>query len=470
MNEKIYSVSELTFAIKAQLESSFRYIKIQGEISNFKKQSSGHMYFSLKDKNAQIQVALFRGNAQYLKKLPKDGDHIIIRGEISVYPPRGNYQIIARELDFIGVGELLVKLHELKKKIQDLGWTDQKHKKTLPKIPKVIGVITSPTGAAIQDILHVLNRRFSTFQLLLNPVKVQGEGSAEEISKAVYEFNTYQLADILIVGRGGGSLEDLWAFNEEIVAKAIFESKIPIISAVGHETDLSIADLVADIRAPTPSAAAEIAVSEKEQCINQLHSFRRQTVRILNSHIKEFKKGLIGFRKHPFFSSPYALLSTPLQRFDEIKYKLDNAFLTHLNQIYFNLDSVKKRLKVLNPISSIQNQKKALSDYKSRLNNACTNFFYAKRDKFQKKSIFISFDKSIKKFIQLNNEKLNFFKIHFSNLDPNHLLKRGYSILFSEKDNSIILSTKQIKQDQAVTAQLSDGKVRLKAEGLCKKN
>jgi exodeoxyribonuclease VII large subunit len=200
--DQILTVSELTTAIKKQLESRFPSISVQGEISNFKEQASGHLYFTLKDATSQISAVLFRGNTRGLTRLPKAGDQVIVKGEINVYPPKGNYQIIIRELQYAGVGELLLKLHELKTKLEAKGWFDKSRKKTLPHMPKTIGVVTSATGAVIQDILHILNRRFSSVHIILSPVKVQGEGAATEIAKAIEQFNKYHLADVLIVGRG----------------------------------------------------------------------------------------------------------------------------------------------------------------------------------------------------------------------------------------------------------------------------
>ncbi len=284
---KVFSVSELTGAIKSLLEPNFRAISVQGEISNFKLQSSGHLYFSMKDADAQISCALFRGNAAALPKMPKDGDQVVAKGELSIYAPRGSYQIIIRELSFLGVGELLLKLHQLKETLAARGWFEATRKKPLPKLPRRIGIVTSPTGAVIQDILHVLKRRFANMEVILNPVKVQGEGAAAEIAQAIQDMNRYQLADVLIVGRGGGSIEDLWAFNEEIVAKAIFESKIPIISAVGHETDFTIADFVADVRAPTPSAAAEIATAEKAHLVKMVENASKEAHRWVVQRVEE---------------------------------------------------------------------------------------------------------------------------------------------------------------------------------------
>jgi exodeoxyribonuclease VII large subunit len=347
---KVFSVSELTTAIKAVLEPTFRGISVKGEISNFKLQTSGHLYFSLKDSGSQISAVLFKGNAAQLARMPKEGDQVVAKGEISLYAPRGQYQMVIRELQFLGVGELLLKLHQLKEELQGRGWFDPQHKKPLPKLPRRIGVVTSPTGAVIQDILHILTRRFAGFQVVLNPVKVQGEGAAQEIAQAIQDFNRYNLADVLIVGRGGGSIEDLWAFNEEIVAKAIYESKIPVISAVGHETDFTIADWVADVRAPTPSAAAEIAIAEKTNLIRFLESAEQLCRQRIMQQIGQYRQRVSGLQKHPLLSSPYGVLAPAIQRLDEFSQRLE--ILNPKNKIkegWDRLNRLKTHLRSLHP-------------------------------------------------------------------------------------------------------------------------
>lgn len=388
---KVFSVSELTSAIKALLEPNFRAISVRGEISNFKLQTSGHLYFSLKDANSQISSVLFKGNAANLPRLPKEGDQVIATGEISLYAPRGSYQIVIRELQFLGVGELLLKLHQLKEALHQRGWFDTEHKKPLPKLPRRIGVVTSPTGAVIQDILHILTRRFAGFQVVLNPVKVQGEGAAAEIAQAIHDFNKHDLADVLIVGRGGGSIEDLWAFNEEIVAKAIFESRIPIISAVGHETDFTIADWVADVRAPTPSAAAEIVIAEKEQLLQFLSSSKQSAKQRITQQIGQYRRQVAALQKHPLLSSPYGILAPTIQK----------------------LDDYTRQLELLHPRDRIRQAK----------------------------------------------DQLKRVKEHLRSIHPQNLLKKGYAILFSEKDHSIILSAEDLQPEKKFTALLHDGKV-----------
>lgn len=410
---KIFTVSELSLAIKNILEPSFYGLSVQGEISNLKIQSSGHIYFTLKDASSQISAVLFRGNTSSLSRLPKDGDEVILKGEISVYTPRGQYQMIVRELSFTGLGELLLKFHQTKERLAQKGWFDPERKKPLPKLPKIIGVITSPTGAVIQDILHILSRRFAGFQVILNPVKVQGEGAKEEIAKAIADFNRYQLADVIILGRGGGSIEDLWAFNEEIVAQAIFESKIPIISAVGHETDFTIADWVSDLRAPTPSAAAEMVIAEKEGLVKIITTTKLQLSQKIFQEIRSRKEKLKALRTHPIFSSPYAILSKPIQQ----------------------LDAMRASLEVLKPSKKISQLK---DQFKPYLQRTTSGIFH---------------------LLQQKKERLISLQSHLLSMHPNHLVKKGFAILFSKKDGSVMLSVKDFQLNQPFTAQLQDGSV-----------
>jgi exodeoxyribonuclease VII large subunit len=280
----IFSVTAFTQLVKEELESRFPSLSVKGEVSNLKVQSSGHIYFTLKDAEAQVSCVLFRLDAKSLLAPLKEGDEVVIDGELTLYPPRGAYQIVVRRVTPQGVGALLLKFQALKRELEEKGWFSKDRKRPLPKFPKRIGVVTSPTGAVIRDILNILSRRVGNFQLILCPAKVQGEGAALEIAEAIAHFNQYRLADVLIVGRGGGSFEDLFPFNELPVAKAIFESEIPIISAVGHETDFTISDFVADFRAPTPSAAAEIVLQEKAALLTEVEKAKK----FLDRHMMQF--------------------------------------------------------------------------------------------------------------------------------------------------------------------------------------
>lgn len=271
--QEYQSVTELTSLIRETLELNFDSLSVTGEISNFKKHISGHWYFTLKDENAQISCAMWKGFNNYVFFTPEDGMKVIVNGRITVYPPRGTYQIDVRSMKPAGVGELQAAFEKLKQKLSAEGLFDEVHKKAIPRFPKKIGIITGADSAAYRDILNIASRRYPLVELIVAPTRVQGEGAAKLIANSIKEFNKIDDVDILIVARGGGSLEDLWAFNEEIVARAIFDSRIPIISGVGHEIDFTIADFVSDLRAPTPSAAIELATPNREDILEALRNY-----------------------------------------------------------------------------------------------------------------------------------------------------------------------------------------------------
>lgn len=446
LTQEIFTVSGLTAAIKKKLETSFTVVSVRGEVSNLRKQASGHVYFTLKDKDAQISSVLFRGNAMHLKKELKEGDQIVALGELSVYPPRGNYQIIVREVEFSGEGELLRRLQFLKETLDKRGWFAPERKKPLPKIPKTIGVITSPTGSVIQDIIHVLSRRFSGFHLILNPVRVQGMGAASEIARAIHECNQHKLADVLIIGRGGGSLEDLWPFNEEIVAKAIFDSKIPVVSAVGHETDFTISDFVADVRAPTPSAAAEIVSSEKRQMLLDLSKAQLRLLQTLTTHVRGNRRLLETFLKRPPLSSPYTLLGPFLQKMDEMKEELHFAATQKLRTAQMRLEGLKKQKEMLRP----QNQ---ILQLKENFSKKSKGIFWAMQQQ-----------------ISQRKNRLDQLTAHLKAIDPRNLLAKGYSVVFRENSDSVILRAQEVEKGEKLRIQLIDGQLKVKVDDETRKN
>lgn len=445
-NPLVLTVSQLTNAIKLSLESTFPSVCLQGEISNFKQQSSGHFYFSLKDDKAQISAIMFRADTMGLKTLPKGGDQVIVKGEINVYPAKGNYQFIVRELSFIGIGELLQKLEQLKIKLHQKGWFKSSRKKPLPKFPKRIGVVTSPTGAVIQDILNILSRRFSGFHLILNPVKVQGEGAAEEIALAIEQMNRYNLVDVMIVGRGGGSLEDLWAFNEEIVATAIYNSQIPIISAVGHETDHSIADYVADVRAPTPSAAAEIVMAEKLQLQDYLGTLKKRMQQTVTHLIKNDRFRLNGLLKQPYILRPKLLIEPHLQKMDDKSIDLAQSMKRLLKFKKQQLEMRTKQALALKPTTQILHFKQKMNYWEKALMRSWLNHIS-----------------------RLKNQ-LSSFQSTLQALNPQNVLNKGYSILFSEKDSSVISSIQQLNEHQKAKLWLSDGEALITINTLIKRD
>lgn len=312
----VFSVSQITDLIKEILETSFNSITIEGEISNWRPSSAGHLYFTLKDANAQMSAVMFRGSAYHLSFQPKDGDKVRCTGSLSVYAPRGNYQLIVTSMEPVGSGNILQMLEERKKKLAAEGLFDQSHKRKLPVFPRTIGVVTSPTGAAIRDILNVSKRRNPGVNIIVLPAIVQGEGADKTIVKMIEIANFYNLCDILIVGRGGGSLEDLLPFSEESVVRAVASSKIPVISAVGHEIDWALCDYSADYRAPTPSAAAEMAVPLLADIQQNIHNFKDEFYTTIKQKVETTKLMIKQFKPENFETRFRNIQNPLMQRYD----------------------------------------------------------------------------------------------------------------------------------------------------------
>jgi exodeoxyribonuclease VII large subunit len=346
---RIYSVSALTQKIKILIEETFPGVWVEGEISNYRPHYSGHLYFTLKDKDAQISCVMWRSRASTITLALKDGMKVRVLANVRLYEKAGRYQLDVILIQAAGIGELQMLFEALKQKLQAEGLFDNKYKKSIPRYAQSVGVITSPTGAAIKDILSVIKRISPSTEVIIRSVKVQGEGAAEEIARAIETFNKFARVDVLIVGRGGGSLEDLWPFNEEIVARAIFESNIPVISAVGHEIDFTIADFVADLRAPTPSAAAEIAVCNdfelREYILTRktsIHTYFNQYIRKLRNDIKNILRSY-AFRRPEDIIRQYAL------RMDELTQRIYQTAKNCMRSKNELVETLEKRLFSLNP-------------------------------------------------------------------------------------------------------------------------
>ena len=319
---QILSVSELVESVKLQLETNFQDLWVRGEISNFKTPSSGHSYFTLKDSSAQVRAVCFRMRNRLLKFRPQDGLDVIARGSLSVYPPRGEFQLVVEFMEPVGPGALQLAFEQLKAKLQSEGLFDEAHKKELPLLPAKIGVVTSSTGAALQDVLRVLSRRNDRVNILIFPTRVQGSGAAQEVARGIQYLDTREDIDVIIVTRGGGSLEDLWAFNEEVVARAVFECRIPVISAVGHQTDFTITDFVADLRAPTPSAAAEIVSAAREDLCTRVEGLQKQLIQAFRLGLKDRRERLRRLAASRAFVDAESKLRFFLQRLDELHSRL----------------------------------------------------------------------------------------------------------------------------------------------------
>jgi len=344
------TVSQLNEYVNGLLKSDslLSHVCVSGEISGFKRHSSGHLYFSIKDEGALVRCVMFRQNAFSLDFSPQDGQSVLIYGSVSIYVKDGQYQLYVTAMERQGEGELYRRFMLMKTRLEAKGYFDEGHKKPIPHMPKCVGIITSPTGAAVQDIINITRRRFPSMNMLLYPVRVQGEGAAEEIAEAIYAMNRIKKADVLIVGRGGGSMEDLWPFNEEIVAKAIYESNIPIVSAVGHETDFSIADFTADLRAPTPSAAAELCVPEYARVYGDIVSAQNYISDLCHKEMDNLRQRLSGIRD----SAAFAMARHRVEMLSRaVEIQRDNMSTLLRSELINAIHSIEKQQSRLNALS-----------------------------------------------------------------------------------------------------------------------
>lgn len=350
----VLSVSDLTVSLKTLMEDCYPAVSVTGEISNFKHHSSGHMYFSLKDQKSQLRCIMWKWQNQSLKFSPEDGMQVILRGGITIYEAQGQYQLIAQSIQPAGEGALQIAFEQLKTRLTAEGLFDGDRKQELPVNPARIGVITSPTGAAVSDIIRVLHRRAPWVEIVLWPVRVQGEGSSQEIASALTGFNQYGNVDVIIVGRGGGSMEDLWAFNEEVVVRAIFDCQIPTISAVGHEVDVTLSDFAADVRAPTPSAAAELAVRDQQEILDRLRVSYSRLHNAINGQISRRRQRLTALLASHGLRRPLDLVIQRSQRIDELTRRLSESGTHLLENRRLGIGGLIGRLNALNPLAVLE--------------------------------------------------------------------------------------------------------------------
>lgn len=428
------TVSELNRQVKRMLEVSYAQVWVVGELSGLARPSSGHWYFSLKDSKAQVRCAMFRGFNQRLRFQPKEGDKVIVRGKLSLYEGRGDYQLIAEGMEPAGIGELQAAFEALKLKLSAEGLFDQSLKKPIPNMPRSVCVITSRTGAVIHDILHVSRRRFPALEIYLIPVAVQGEGAAQQIAAAIELANRHQVADVLIVGRGGGSLEDLWAFNEEIVARAIHQSTLPVISAVGHEVDFSIADMVADARAPTPSAAAEYITPDQFELSQKLDDQQRRLTFHLKNTLSRAKQKLDMNQKR--ILHPGKALELKAQRAESLRKALQQLIQLDLQHNVSKLSSRQSRLERFHPQAQIEQAKNRSSNVFARCNELMKSSLTTQAHRFN-----------------LAANKLNL-------VSPLATMERGYSVLLNEEGKAID-SIGSINQGDQLEARVKDGLIKL---------
>lgn len=428
-DENIFTVSEITSHIKNILEANISSLWIKGEISNYKKHSSGHMYFTLKDEGSSLLCVFFRQFNNYLRFEPENGMEVICYGQIKVYERSGQYQLYVNQMRPLGIGELEIAFRKLKEELEEEGLFDEFHKKTIPEYPTRIGIITSPTGAAIHDMKNVLSRRFPV-TILLYPARVQGDEAAREIVEGIREFNKRKNVDVIIVGRGGGSIEDLWPFNEEIVAREIFASKIPIISAVGHETDFTIADFVADLRAPTPSAAAELVVPERTALLSTLESYADRMQNILNNRVYEYSSQCRELSYRLERRHPENVLMNYSQQLDDLQMRLRDS-LGYLVDIRFDLEETK--------IKFLQSLKNSYIDKNTKLmNDLSVQMRYAMSE---------NYTKTHDRFIDLSAK--------LEELNPLKILKSGYTL--TKKGERILNTIKNVDVNDSLNIHFYDG-------------
>lgn len=355
MNDKYLTVSQINKYIKYRLDNddNLKTVYLKGEISNFKNHTSGHLYFTLKDENSRILAVMFRRDASKINFIPKDGSNVLVVGKISLYEASGQYQIYVNEMIEDGIGNLYVEFEKLKKKLGEKGYFDEKYKKEIPKYPKRIGVITASTGAAIRDIITTINRRYTLAEIILFPCLVQGENAKEDIVKNIKLADTYDL-DTIILGRGGGSIEDLWAFNEEIVADAIFKANTPIISAVGHEIDFTISDFVSDLRAPTPTAAAELAVPNKEDLKALIMQYKQRISKNIINILNMNKQRLEYILNSYIIKNPETIYEAKMQKVDILTEKLIMYMNNILDNKGYKFTSLLDKMEALSPIKTLK--------------------------------------------------------------------------------------------------------------------
>lgn len=432
-NRTILSVAELNAEVNQLLNQGFPLLWVEGEISNLVRPSSGHLYFSLKDNKSQIRSAMFRNRNMKLSIKPENGMKVLVRGRVGLYEPRGDYQLIAEHMEDAGVGQLQRQFEALKQKLSNAGLFDEAHKKELPEYPKRIAVITSPTGAAIQDILHVLKRRSPHTPVLIYPVAVQGESAKTQIETAIRRADTDKKCDVIILARGGGSLEDLWSFNEENVAKAIYNAETPIICGVGHEIDFTIADFVADLRAPTPSAAAELVTADKNQLLTDVIQNQLYLQQKIKSDIKQKQQKLDWLTSRLQLQKPSNRIQQQAQRLDDVDTLLHQLMGKLLENKRLVVENLRARIKSNNPTTRINESKQRIHYSKTRLSQA------------------------IKTKLQQSHSR---FEIQMATLDsasPLKTLERGYAIIKNASTNKLLSTSNKLKPKLKIKIQLKDG-------------
>jgi exodeoxyribonuclease VII large subunit len=436
----IYTVSRLNREIRTLLETGFPAIWLEGEISNLARPASGHLYFSLKDEAAQVRCAMFRNRNLYLRFNPENGTQIMVRARVSLYEARGEYQLIVEHMEEAGDGALRRSFEELKHKLDQAGLFAVEHKKALPRFPQRIGIITSPTGAAIRDIVTTLRRRFPAIPLLVYPVQVQGEGSAPSIIQTIETATRRHECDVLILARGGGSLEDLWSFNDEGVARAIYACPIPIVTGVGHEVDITIADFVADVRAPTPTAAAELVSPSQFEWEQKFEQMTLRLTRLMQQQLRNSEQQVAWLRKR--LQHPQRYLQSVAQRLDELEVRRNNAMRNLQRHQLSRLNTLHEQLQQHNPLHKLRQLQAHNHQLAARL-------AYVMRQR-----------------LQSAGQGLQHLAHALETVSPLATLGRGYAIVTTATDNRVITDVKQVKLQSRIRARLHHGRFTAVIDGI----
>jgi len=429
---EIWSVSQLTRRVKGLLEAEISYVWVSGEISNYRVSPAGHAYFTLKDADSQVDAVMFRGKLMNLRFGPDNGLEVIVYGLVTVYEKRGTYQIVCDEMQPKGMGALQLAFEKLRKRLQEEGLFDEEHKKRLPLFPKRIGIVTSPTGAAIRDILNVIRRRFANVHIILWPARVQGDEAAPEIVEGIRALDAWGV-DVMIVGRGGGSLEDLWPFNEEIVVRAVYEARTPIISAVGHEIDYTLTDFAADVRAPTPSAAAELVVQEREGLLKRVTQLRQRLTNEASSQVERARHRLAIAQSSYVFQRPAELVLQRRQQADELRMRLETVVADYKRDLRVRIERALRSMSLLSPANQARRARERLAALRQRL--------------FQTGG----------STIERSRARLRTLAAQLNALSPIAILSRGYALAWRLPERTLVREAGQLAPGDAISVLFGKG-------------
>ena len=451
---KIYAVGELVATVRTHLERAFTDIYVEGEISNYRPASSGHLYFTLKDGSTQLRVVMWRTQARLLRFRPDNGLQVIARGRVTVYDERGDLQLQAEYLEPKGAGALQVAFEQLKNKLAAEGLFDPARKKAIPILPQRIGVVTSTRGAAIQDILNILQRRHESVSVLIHPAQVQGEGAASEVSAGVRYFNRQGRVDVIVIARGGGSFEDLFAFNDEGLARTISASTIPVISAVGHETDFTICDFVADLRAPTPSAAAELVIRSKQELANRLLTARKQLAHSMNYKLLRAHNSLSRLVQHQVFARMQDSLGRRQQRFDDLVFRMAQSQSRLLKLQTRRLEDLEGHLRQHDLRVRTSIMRRQLESRATELHYAVAQQMGQRRTRLD--TLGAALNRSGERLLLQRRSRWEKLHSHLLGLSPKAILERGYALVFTA-DGQLVKQVGQLKAGDEVRTHLADG-------------